>query len=32
LINAELIALMQGVAQAHDLPAEFVAGLAGGVQ
>ena len=30
LINDELITLMQGAAQAHDLPAEFVAGLAGG--
>ena len=30
LINAELITLMQGAAQAHDLPAEFIAGLAGG--
>ena len=31
LINDELITLMQGAAQAHDLPAEFIAGLAGGV-
>jgi hypothetical protein len=31
LINAELIALMQGAAQSHDLPAAFVTGLAGGV-
>lgn len=30
LINDELITLMQGAAQAHDLPAEFIAGLAGG--
>jgi len=30
LINAELITLMQGAAQAHDLPTAFVAGLAGG--
>lgn len=30
LINAELITLMQVAAQAHDLPAEFIAGLAGG--
>jgi hypothetical protein len=31
LIDAELITLMQDAAQAHDLPAEFIAGLAGGV-
>ena len=31
LINAELITLMQDAAQAHDLPAEFITGLAGGV-
>lgn len=30
LINDELITLMQGAAQAHDLPTEFIAGLAGG--
>jgi hypothetical protein len=30
LINDELITLMQGAAQAHDLPADFIAGLAGG--
>lgn len=32
LINNELITLMQGAAQAHDLPAEFIVGLAGGAQ
>jgi hypothetical protein len=32
LINAELITLMQGAAQSHDLPADFIAGLAGGAQ
>jgi len=32
LINDEMITLMQGAAQAHDLPAEFIAGMAGGVQ
>jgi hypothetical protein len=31
LIDAELITLMQDAAQAHDLPAEFTTGLAGGV-
>jgi len=30
LINAELITLMQDAAQAHDLPAEFITGLARG--
>lgn len=30
LINDELIVLMQGAAQAHELPADFIAGLAGG--
>ena len=30
LINNELIALMQGAAQAHELPVEFITGLDGG--
>lgn len=31
MINDELITLMQGAAQAHDLPADFIVGLTGGV-